>query len=235
MEEVSMVDMSYSLPEGSFDVNDELAKARDFYRTHAIPADVLKLMDRQTQELLDADVLKNVPAEGSKATEFSLPNAHGKSVSLSDLLRTGPVVISFYRGNWCPYCNIALRSLQQALPDITAAGAHLVAISPQTPDNSLSTAEKHELEFEVLSDANAMVAGEYGVAFEIPQYLRDIYEMFGHPLPKFNGEGVHKIPVPASFVVDQDQTIRYRFANADYTRRADPNEMLSVLNVLSES
>jgi peroxiredoxin len=232
MKEVDMVDKSYNLPEGSFDVNDELDKARDFYRNHAIPADLLKQMDQQTQELIEQDVIKNVPPVGATAPTFSLPDAKGNIVVLSELLKGGPVVMSFYRGGWCPYCNIALRSLQQALPDFNKVGAHLVAISPQTPDNSLSTAEKNALDFEVLSDADAVVAGDYGLAFEIPKYLQDIYEAFGHPLPNFNGQGVHKIPVPATFIVDQDQVVQYRFANVDYSLRADPNEVMDVLKGL---
>jgi peroxiredoxin len=115
---------------------------------------------------------------------------------------------------------------------LTDLGATLVAISPQTPDNSLSTVEKNQLEFEVLSDPDGATADAYGLAFEIPQYLRDIYETFGHPLPKFNGEGHNTIPVPGTVVLDQEATARYRFVDADYTRRADPAGITSAVAAL---
>lgn len=219
----------YSIPDTEFDLNSELDKAREFYRNHAIPADLLAQMDRQTEELLRADVGAKAPALGVPAPDFTLPNAHGHPVALRQLLRNGPVVVTFYRGQWCPYCNLALRGLQQIVPRLAALGATLVAISPQTPDNSLSTVEKNQLEFEVLSDPDGAVAGAYGLAFEIPQYLRDIYQSFGHPLPKFNGEGNNTIPVPGTFVLDREATVRYRFVEVDYTRRADPGEIAAVV------
>lgn len=223
------MEQTYSLPEAGFAINDELNKARDFYRNHVIPPELLAKMDQQTAELLSSDLLAGVVAVGQKAPEFRLPDTIGAQIGLTDLLEAGPVVISFYRGGWCPYCNIALRSLQQMLPELTALGASLVAISPQTPDNTLDTAQKNALEFHVLSDAQADVARAFGVAFEIPTYLRQIYENFGHPLPKFNGGNNHTIPIPATFVLDTHGVVRYRFANIDYTLRADPAEVLTVL------
>ncbi|HZZ51605.1 MAG TPA: peroxiredoxin-like family protein [Pseudonocardia sp.] len=222
----------YRIPDTEFDLDSELDKAREFYRNHAIPADALARMDQQTEELVRSEVGKKAPALGATAPDFALPNAHGSTVALSGLLGAGPVVLTFYRGQWCPYCNLALRGLQQIVPRLTELGAALVAVSPQTPDNSLSTVEKNHLEFEVLSDPEGTVAGAYGLAFEIPRYLRDIYEKFGHPLPLFNGEGNHTIPVPGTFVLDRDATVRYRFVDVDYTRRADPAQLVSVVTEL---
>lgn len=227
------IDKSYVIPDSEFELNAELDKARDFYRNHAIPPELLAQMDAQTEELMRSDIISRVPRVGEQAPKFTLPNPFGENVTLEKLLSAGPVVLTFYRGQWCPYCNLALRSLQQAVPELTTLGATLVAISPQTPDNSLSTVEKNNLEFEVLSDAEGAVAHSYGLAFRIPKHLQDVYVKFGHPLPKFNGEGNHTIPVPGTFVIDSTSTVRYRFVDTDYTKRADPAELVQVVKNLS--
>jgi peroxiredoxin len=223
----------YTLPDGRFDLNEELARARSFYRNHDIPADSMAEIDQQVEELADSGILAHVPDVGDQAPGFTLPDANGTTVGLEQLLRSGPAVVSFYRGRWCPYCNIALRSLQQILPELTALDASLVAISPQTPDHTLTTAEKNALDFHVLSDSEATVAHAYAVAFRIPGYLQQIYETFGFPLPEFNGEGQQTLPIPATFVIDQDQTIRFRFISPDFTLRADPARLVSVVTEIS--
>ena len=125
-----------------------------------------------------------------------MPNANGKTVRLDDLLQHGPVVVAFYRGGWCPYCNLELRALQKTLPEIEKHGAQLVAISPQTPDSSLSTQQKDELQFQVLSDKHNAVARQFGLVFTLPEEIRTIYKGFGHDLAARNGDDSFELTVP---------------------------------------
>ncbi|WP_346292230.1 peroxiredoxin-like family protein [Sphaerothrix gracilis] len=198
-----------------------------------MPDEVKGKMAQALTELQASDIADNSLKAGDRVPNFSLPNAVGQTVSIQDLLQTGPVVISFYRGSWCPYCNLELKALQQALPEIEAQGASLVAISPQTPDSSLPTAEKHDLSFEVLSDVGNQVAREFGLVFALPAYLRPIYENFGIDLPAHNGDETFELPVPATYVVRTDGTIVQAYINVDYTQRQDPAEIVAGLKDLS--
>ena len=199
-----------------------------------VPAEVRTAMDQAGQSVADYVSGLDVTSVGQIAPGFELPDANGNRGELSTLLENGPVVLTFYRGGWCPYCNIELRALQSALPQIQSHGASLVAVSPQTPDQSLSTAEKNELEFSVLSDVGNQVAGEYGLVFTLPEPLRPIYEDFGIDLPAHNGDDTFELPVPATYVIDREGVVRYAFVNADYRRRAEPSEILASLAALSE-
>jgi len=198
-----------------------------------IPEDTKAVMDKAMEDLVNSGVADQSLKVGDKAPNFSLPNAVGKTVELQDLLSRNPVVISFYRGGWCPYCNLELRSLQQSLPEIKELGATLVAISPQTPDNSLSTVEKNDLEFEVLSDVGNQVAKEFGLVFVLPEELRQIYQDFGIYLPVHNGEDTFELPIPATYVIAQDGTIIHAFVEVDYTKRLDPAEIIAALKKIS--
>ncbi|MEQ8961908.1 MAG: peroxiredoxin-like family protein [Coleofasciculus sp. C2-GNP5-27] len=195
--------------------------------------DTKAVMDQATQDLANSGLVDRSLKVGDKAPNFRLPNAVGKTVELQDLLSRNPVVISFYRGSWCPYCNLELRTLQQSLPEIKELGATLVAISPQTPDNSLSTVEKNDLEFQVLSDVGNQVAKEFGLVFVLPEELRSIYQDFGIDLPAHNGEDTFELPIPATYVIAQDGTIIHAFVEVDYTKRLDPAEIIAALKQLS--
>ncbi len=166
---------------------------------------------------------------GDMLPAIALPSATGQTVTITELLSQGPVVITFYRGGWCPYCNLELRALQQALPQIQALGAQLVAITPEIPDNSLSTQEKNALTFEVLSDRGNSIARQLGLVFALPEVLRPLYEGFGIDLPATNGDETFELPVPATYVVDSHGTVVHRFVNADYTQREDPEKIVAVL------
>ncbi|MGJ3253074.1 MAG: peroxiredoxin-like family protein [Elainellaceae cyanobacterium] len=194
-----------------------------------IPAEFRTVMAQATEDLATSGILDQVRREGDRIPEITLPNAVGKSIRVQDLLAHGPVVISFYRGEWCPYCNLELRALQQALPDIQAQGATLVAISPETPDHSLSASEKHELTFEVLSDVGNQVAREFGLVFKISPELLPIYEKFGIDIAAHNGDESYELPIPATYVVDRNGTIVHAFVDADYTQRLEPAEIIEAL------
>ncbi|NEP04203.1 MAG: AhpC/TSA family protein [Okeania sp. SIO2G4] len=194
-----------------------------------LPEDAKEKMNKAVVDLANSDIVDNSLKVGEKVPNFSLPNAVGKIVELNSLLVESPVVISFYRGGWCPYCNMELRGLQKYLPQITELGAKLIAISPETADNSLSTTEKNELTFEVLSDRGNQVAKEFGLVFQLPEELRPIYQSFGIDLPAYNGDESFELPIPATYVVASDGTIIHAFVNPDYTQRLDPEEIINVL------
>ena len=199
------------------------------------PEEIKSVMATATTDLIESKIAEKSLGKGGKMPDFSLPNAVGDRVTLDSLLAKGAVVISFYRGGWCPYCNMELRALQQALPEIEAKGATLVAISPETPDTSLSTKEKNELSFEVLSDGNNELAKQLGLVFTLPESLRPIYQNFGIDIPAHNGDSTFELPLPATYVVAADGTVIYSFAHADYTQRLDPAEITSALDTLNSN
>lgn len=206
----------------------ELTQAREHYRSRVIPAAALALMDRETLALDQSRPATLQP--GQAAPDFLLPDTHGELVSLASLTAHGPAVLVFYRGGWCPYCNIQLRGLQKNLDRIRAAGATLVAVSPQLPDNSLSTAEKNQLQFPVLSDVGNHVARRFGLVFELSPDLLELYKGFGHGLELINGDqGAKELPIPAVFIIGPDRRILLADANPDYTQRLDPEDIASFL------
>lgn len=195
-------------------------------------SDEADVMDRAAKELFDTGLEERATNAGDFAPGFSLPNATGAIVTLSDLLCAGPVILSFYRGNWCPYCNLELRALQLNIGEFEARGARVVAISPQVPDESLSATEKHDLTFEVLSDVGTTVAQDYGLSFGIPTELAAIYENRGHDLVRKNGGHDRVLVIPASYVVGQDGRVTWAFVDSDHTKRAEPSDMIAALDEL---
>ncbi|TCC50413.1 AhpC/TSA family protein [Kribbella pittospori] len=219
------------MPAGQFDLTKELGRWREL-RDLAIPDDVAAAMDRATVALAASGLGGEIVSVGSRAPGFVLANAAGDKVSLEDLLARGPVVISFYRGVWCPFCNLEQRALQQALPQIVEHGAALVAISGMTPTNSTAMIEQNGLTYEVLTDPGLLVARSYGLVFELPEYLRQAYARLGHPIPRYNGTTEHTLPVPATFVVDSAGVIRFAYAVPNYMYRADPAHVIAALAAL---
>jgi peroxiredoxin len=213
----------------------ELDAARAKYRGTIIPKPALAVMDAETARLAASNLAGGALMMGDSAPDFILPDAHGEPVRLYSLLRKGQVVIVFYRGGWCPYCNLHLRGFQRRLAQFRELGARIVAISPQLPDNSLSTQEKNELAFPVLSDVGNKVARQFGIVFQLSDDLVKLYRQFGHPLEDANGaSGKRELPVPATFLIDGNRTIRLAHVDIDYTRRLDPDDLLETLNELKD-
>ena len=209
-------------------LKDELNKLRAV-SAQKFPPETLAVMQGATKDLIASGIAEQSASEGSAAPDFSLPNAHGEPVASEAPWGEGPAVVSFYRGGWCPYCNIELKALQDRLPEIEALGARLVAITPETPDNALSTQEKNEIGFDVLSDDGNRVASAFGLTFRLPDAVNDIYKGFGIDLEASNGEGSQTLPVPATFVIGKGGTVLKAFVDADYTQRLEPEEIIEAL------
>ncbi len=171
---------------------------------------------------------------GQKAPGFELPDAQGQAVSLDALLAQGPVVLTFYRGGWCPYCNLQLRAMQARLDDIHACGARLVAISPQVADGSMTQDEISAMDFVVLSDQDAKVAAQYGIAWEVPAFLVEHMRVDRKlNLEEINNGNGRVLPIPATFVLNRDGVVAWRYVDVDYRTRAEPDDIIEALHKLS--
>lgn len=199
----------------------------EFART--APEGRVALYEAKIEELRASFAEDKAIGVGDAAPGFALPGIAGRQVVLEDLLRQGPVVLTFYRGGWCPYCNLELRAYQKALPEITALGARLVAISPETADNTLTTAEKNALSFDVLSDTDGALADALGIRFQLSPAIKALYQKFGHDLPTRNGDGQWSLPMPASYVIEKGGRIALASVDPDYRNRMDPTVALSTL------
>lgn len=191
--------------------------------------DAAKSFDEDTQRFIKNGLTPVGLEVGDQMPSFELPDQTGQLVKSADLLKNGPLVVSFYRGGWCPYCNLQLQALQKLVPEFEKLGAQLVAISPQKPDESLSTAEKNELSFTVLSDADRQVGESFQLMFKVSEDIKPLYQGFGIDLDAVNGDDSWRLPVPATFVVNNEGEVVYAFVNGDYKKRAEPNDILQVL------
>lgn len=180
------------------------------------------------EAVANSGILESALQKGDLAPNFILTNANGDKVSLYEELKNGPVVLTWYRGGWCPYCNLTLRQLQIELPNFKENGASLLALTPELPDSSLSTQEKNNLEFEVLSDVGNKIAKEYGIVFKLIDEVAVRYND-GFGLHEFNGDDSNELPLAATYVINQDAEIVYAFLDADYRNRAEPSEITEVL------
>lgn len=171
---------------------------------------------------------------GDRFPLVTLADQLGRQVDLASLVADGPLVVTFYRGGWCPYCNLELRAYQKLLPEIERLGGRLVAITPETPDNTLSTAEKNELAFTVLSDDQGRLADALGIRFELSDAVTTYFVKAGHDLPARNGDDRWSLPMPATYVVEKGGRIALAFVDPDYRKRLEPSEAVAVLAATTE-
>jgi peroxiredoxin len=197
------------------------------------PRSAIDIMHRATAELIASGTAKHARKVGDVAPDFVLNDPDGKAVSAAEMLAMGPLVISFYRGVWCPYCNMELQALQAALPAIRESGTSLIAISPQNSVNSRKSIRDNKLEFPILSDPHNDVAAAFGLRFRLPDYLIELYKGFKNDLPAFNGDDSWTLPMPGRFVISRDGVICYAEVNPDYTQRPDPESLLPALRGLT--
>lgn len=202
------------------------------FETNLAPPAAVEVLHRATEELIASGAQNRALKAGEMAPEFTLPDPDGNSVSSKALLAKGPLVLTFYRGAWCPYCNFDLSALEEARSEIEARGATLVAVSQQTAPNSRKSQRQNGLGFPILGDHGGVIAAQFGVRWSLPDYLREVQKALGADLTVFNGEDSWTLPMPARYVIAQDGTIAYAEVNADYTRRPEPAAIFPVLEQL---
>lgn len=200
-----------------------------------VPQSALDVMHKSTDDLRASGILDATVKVGDQLDDFTLSNQDGAPVPLSTLVESGPVILSFFRGTWCPFCNLELEALNDALADFSAAGVRFVAVSPQTSEHSAKLKADKGLDFDILSDVGNGLAETLGVAFAVDAELRKIYESFGVKLPDYNGDDSWRLPMPTRLVIDQDRIVRHAEIDPDYTVRPEPSETLSVVQGLKEA
>jgi peroxiredoxin len=195
-----------------------------------LPGDVVAVFERDTEKHRANGIPADAVKAGDRLEPFTLDDATGSPVTLDELVENGPAVIVFYRGGWCPYCNLTLRTYQrELLPELDARGVRLAAISPQTPDGSLSTTEKAELEFTVLSDPAGRVARSLGIVFAQSDEVLAAQRKLGLDLAQVNAENSTDLPHPTVLIVDQDRTARFVDIHPDFTERTEVADVLAAL------
>lgn len=195
-----------------------------------VPAERLATVDRAVEDLRHSGIAEHALKQGDKAPAFELPDGDGRIWRSADLLQHGPLVVVFYRGRWCAYCNAQLHALQEVHKRIAAAGASLVAISPQTQKHSYMTRDMHKLRFPVLSDAGNLVARKFGLVYRLSSEMQAMYERIYTKLPGYNGDQSWELPVPATYALQPDETISYARVDADWHHRPEPEEILDRLS-----
>jgi peroxiredoxin len=199
------------------------------------PPEIHPIMERATAELIATGQAGRAIKAGDVAPQFRLKDQDGNEVSSASLLEKGPLIVTFYRGVWCPYCNLELQALNEVLPELQRYGANVVAISPQTAVNSRKSVRTNELGFPVVSDTNNETAAAFGLRFNLPDYLIELYKKLKNDLPAFNGDPSWTLPMPARYVIGTDGIVLYSEVNPDYTHRPDPSEMFPVLEKATQS
>lgn len=210
-------------------IREQSAKIRAASAERLSP-DVVKVFDRSIDDRVNQGVPRNVIAVGDTIAPFVLGDATGNRVSLDQLVAKGPAVIVFYRGSWCPYCNMTLRTYERELvPELEKFASRLVAISPQSPDESPSTNSLADLDFTVLSDPGSRVADTVGIVFQQADQVLDAQRALGLDLAEVNAEGSTRLPMPTVLGVDRDHSVRFVDVQPDYTKRTEVAEILAAL------
>lgn len=195
-----------------------------------LPDEAIHIMHNATKALEETGIEAAILKVGEKAPEFSLPDQNGQLVSSKELYQKGPIIITFYRGVWCPYCNLDLSNLKRYMNEFEAVNATLLSISPQIEKYNAQIVERQRLPFNLLSDLGNEVAEKFGLRWTMVDPLRSLYDnQFKINLPIYNGENSWTLPMPARFLIDTEGIVRYAEAKADYTNRPNPDELIAVL------
>ena len=211
-------------------LSDDLAN--QLQQSNEATPDVMAITQRLIDDLKSSEIERNSLTVGDKLPAFELPNAVGDTISSDELLKKGHLIISFYRGSWCPLCNLELRAYQTKLNEIRALNADLLAVTPESPDRIEESDAAISLDFEVLTDHDNQLARKFGLVFQLPKEMLELYETFGIDIAAFNGTDVHELPVPATYVVNRNGMICFAFIDANYLIRAEPNSVIKVLQGL---
>ena len=197
-----------------------------------VPNKARMTMEQATEKLRKSGIIGKAIQKGNDYIDFELPNVKGEKVKLSDKLKNGPIVLTFYRGGWCPYCNLQLKAYQDNLDAFKKAGGQLIAVSPESIESANTTVKKHELQFEILTDNLNTEARKYGLVFKLDEQLKEVYLNVGLDLEKNQGNNSWELPIPATYVIDQNGKIVYSFLNVDYVQRAEPKDIIDALENL---
>ncbi|MFD2255116.1 redoxin domain-containing protein [Luteolibacter algae] len=212
-------------------LQDQLDARKEAFARQA-PAELIESQNQALAELEESGIYGTVLKVGDKAPDFTLRNHEGEEVNLAGLLASGPVVLTWYRGGWCPYCNIALAALAKENEKIKKLGATLVALSPELPDTTAVSVEEHGLDFEVLTDRDHAVAEKFGLVFPLNEETRKRYQEKFNLSERSGITAADRLPLPATYVISSDGIVTYAFADADYRRRAEPQRILDALDAL---
>ncbi len=214
-------------------LQDQLDARRAEFTANA-PAETIEEYNKGVQSVIESGMLERALKVGDKAPDFTLNNATGQPVTLSKQLENGPVILTWYRGSWCPYCNITLNAYQKSLPEFKAAGAQLLALTPELPDKSLTTSQKFKLDYQVLSDVDNQVAEKYKIVFKMSPWVEKAMREFAD-LKKYNGASYNdsQLPLSATYIIDQKGIIRWAFLDAEYRNRATSEQILAELKKLN--
>jgi peroxiredoxin len=211
-------------------LNEEI---RHVLASYALPREALDRLAGMVADLEENQRAPGLPL-GERAPDFALPNQHGQIISLSKLLAEGPAVVTFYRGDWCPFCNLQLAALQRALPDIHGSGASLAAISPQTSADASALGERVNLDFHLLSDREQKTIRDYRLQFIVPPAVREVYlGVFSLDLSEQNADRSWSLPVPGTFILDRQGIVRARHVTADFLLRMEPEDVIAALQRVS--
>ncbi|MEM7225632.1 MAG: peroxiredoxin-like family protein [Pseudomonadota bacterium] len=215
-------------------LQDQLDAFKEKFKVQAPPG-AFDAFARSTQELIESGQVERAIKADDTAPDFTLTDQDGNTVVLKDLLAEGPVVLSFYRGVWCPYCNIELKTLEEAADEIRARGATLVAVSMQGAADSRKSKRDNGLSFPILTDKAGELAAKFGIRWTLQDYVIEFHKVFGVELPKIHNDGEWNLPMPARYVIASDGTVAYAEVNPDYTRRPEPSDLFPVLDKLAQS
>ncbi len=212
-------------------LQDQLDKRKEEFSKSA-PEEMKNDFEQGVIDVAESGALETALNVGDTAVMFKLQDIEGDTVDLKYMLDDGPVVLAWYRGGWCPYCNIELRAYQEALPQFKEYGATVIAISPEKPSKGLETSETHKLDFHVVSDLHNRIAHQYGIVYTLPDVVQKHFE--GRlDLSEYNADHSNELPLTVTYVIDQEGIIRYAFIDPDYKKRAEPSEIIEVLRDLN--
>lgn len=197
-----------------------------------VPANILEVMNHENEKLIASDIISKAIKVGQKLPDGKLTTLTGERVEIEQLINGKPLVISFYRGGWCPYCNLELQGLESISNEIRALGSNIIAVSPESISHTKQTKEKNDVSFDILSDEGSFFAKKLGLVFTLPKSLQDIYLTFNIDVEKHNGESKFELPIPTTLIVKPNKEIVYIFADGDYTNRSEPGSILKILREL---
>ena len=198
-----------------------------------IPPEASALMHSETLKLEEEFKNRKLLTIGDIAPDFTLPNASDQQINLQNYLAKGPIILNFYRGGWCPYCNFDLQALEEVADEIRSRGASLLAISQQGALSSRKSKRDNNLSYPILIDQGGKLAQSYDLRWTLPSYLIEVFKMFKVDLLKIHHDDKWTLPMPARYIIDRDGIIAYAEVNPDYTQRPEPSDLFPILDQLA--